>query len=111
MSDFLCYYNINKKASGADTRTKVDVIRSNAHKYSISALCKCLEIARSTYYYETIEPLDEKKLENDIVEIFNTNRKVYGSRKIKVELLKKGKQVSQRRICRRACPFGYYEAT
>ena len=27
-------------------------IRRNAHKYSISALCKCLDIAHSTYYYE-----------------------------------------------------------
>ena len=76
------------------------MIRSNAHKYSISALCKCLEIARSTYYYETKEPLDEHGLENDIIEIFNTNRKVYGSRKIKVELLKKGSQVSRRKICK-----------
>lgn len=29
-----------------------EVARSNAHKYSISALCKCLAIACRTYYYE-----------------------------------------------------------
>jgi len=76
------------------------VIRSNAHKYSISALCKCLGIARSTYYYETKGTPDETELEDEIEEIFNQNRKVYGSRKIKVELLKRGRRVSKRRICR-----------
>lgn len=75
------------------------MIKRNAHKYSISALCRCLKIARSTYYYEIKEPLDETELENEIEGIFNSNRKVYGSRKIKVELSKRGKQISRRRIC------------
>lgn len=76
------------------------MIRSNAHKYSISALCKCLGIARSTYYYELKERQQENDLEGEIEEIFNRNRKVYGSRKIKVELLKRGKRISRRKICR-----------
>jgi putative transposase len=76
------------------------VIRSNAHKYSISALCKCLGIARSTYYYETKETPEETELEDEIEKIFNQNRKVYGSRKIKAELLKRGRRVSKRKICR-----------
>lgn len=88
------------KASGADIRTKVEVIRSNAHKYSISALCKCLNIARSTYYYEAKDAPSEDALEVAIEEIFNNNRKVYGSRKIKVELQKRGQRVSRRKICR-----------
>ena len=76
------------------------MIRSNAHKYSISALCKCLSIARSTYYYETKVAPSEDGLEAEIEEIFNNNRKVYGSRKIKVELQKRGHRVSKRKICR-----------
>ena len=76
------------------------MIRSNAHKYSISALCQCLNIARSTYYYETKEPPDESSLEKDIESIFNANRRAYGSRKIKVELMKRGEQISRRKICR-----------
>lgn len=88
------------KASSADIRSKVEVIRRNAHKYSISALCKCLNIARSTYYYETKEKPQETELEVEIEEIFNTNRRVYGSRKIKAELMKHGKRVPRRRICR-----------
>ena len=75
------------------------MIRSNAHKYSISALCKCLDVARSTYYYEIKSTPQEVELETEIEEIFNSNRKVYGSRKIKAELMKRGKQVSRRKIC------------
>jgi putative transposase len=29
------------------------VIEKNRHKYSVSAMCKVLQIARSTFYYET----------------------------------------------------------
>jgi transposase InsO family protein len=76
------------------------VIRSSAHKYSISALCKCLGIARSIYYYEIKGIPEETELEDEIEEIFNRNRKVYGSRKIKAELLKRGRCVSKRKICR-----------
>lgn len=31
---------------------KINVIKPNAHKYSISAMCAVLQISRSTYYYE-----------------------------------------------------------
>ena len=30
--------------------TKVVVIKANAHKYSVSAMCRVLRIYRSTYY-------------------------------------------------------------
>lgn len=76
------------------------MIRSNAHKYSISALCKCLGIARSTYYYEVQEPTNESSLEAKINKVFCENRRVYGSRKIQKELAKQGYRVSRRRICR-----------
>ncbi len=76
------------------------MIRQNAHKYAISAMCKCLKISRSTYYYEVSSKPEDTKLETEIETIFHENRDVYGSRKIKKELQKKGKQVSKRRICR-----------
>lgn len=76
------------------------MIRSNAHKYSISALCKCLDIARSTYYYEAKGSVQETELEAEIEKIFLNSRKVYGSRKIKAALLKQGKKVSRRKICK-----------
>lgn len=61
-----------------------------------------LQIARSTYYYEAQIRDQEvhKKLTRQIVEIFKTNRSVYGQRKIKRKLDKQGEQVSRRRIGR-----------
>lgn len=38
------------KASRADHGTIVNVIRINAHKYSVSAMCRVLQIPRSSYY-------------------------------------------------------------
>ncbi len=71
-------------------------------------MCDVLKIPRSTFYHVT-EVSTQKKLEkakeeqelNDkILKIFNENRKVYGTRKIKKELLKAGHTVSRRRIGR-----------
>lgn len=36
------------------------MIRRNAHKYRISAMCRVLKISRSVYYYES------KKKEKDV---------------------------------------------
>jgi hypothetical protein len=66
------------KKSSADIRTKVELVRSNAHKYSISAMCKCLRIVRSTYYYESSRFSDETDIEDAVEAVFNQNRKVYG---------------------------------
>lgn len=76
------------------------MIRSNAYKYSISVLCKCLGIARSTYYYEVRQPPDESDLETKISKVYYENRQAYGSRKIQKELAKQGCCTSRRRICR-----------
>lgn len=71
-------------------------------------MCKVLQIARSTFYYETeiaakkeAERLaEEVKLKKEIQAIFNKNRQVYGTRKIKEELDLQGQTVSRRRIGR-----------
>jgi putative transposase len=76
------------------------VIRANAHKYSISALCRCLGIARSTYYYECHDRQDETALEEAVQAAYDENRHVYGQRKLKRVLLRKGWVVSRRRIGR-----------
>lgn len=84
------------------------MIKRNSHKYSVSALCKVLQISRSTFYYDT-KVADQKEkervseeqvLKEKILEIFNNNRQVYGTRKIKRGLAKKGLIVSRRRIGR-----------
>ena len=63
-------------------------------------MCDVLQIARSTFYYESKEQKKEDDLTEAIVKIFNKNRKVYGTRKIKVKLQEQGFIVSRRRIAR-----------
>jgi len=76
------------------------VIRNNQHKYSISAMCKVLQLHRSTYYYEVKERTKVDDITFDVIDIFQASRQNYGTRKIKVELKKRGLIVSRRRIGR-----------
>lgn len=76
------------------------MIRANAHKYCISALCRCLGIARSTYYYERRERQDDQELEEAVQLAYDENRHVYGQRKLKRVLHRKGLAASRRRIGR-----------
>lgn len=63
-------------------------------------MCKVLKIPRSTYYYEMQQKPDESALVADIVDIYKSSRNNYGTRKIKVELTKRGYRISRRRIGR-----------
>lgn len=63
-------------------------------------MCEVLQIARSTFYYESKEKEIEEEVTTSIVEIFHTNRKAYGTRKIKGKLKEQGFIVSRRRIGR-----------
>lgn len=65
-------------------------------------MCGVLQIPRSTYYYEAQIKDDQKEeeLTKLIQVIFQSSRDNYGQRKIKIELQKKGWQVSRRRIGR-----------
>ncbi len=66
-------------------------------------MCKVLKISRSTYYKilessNKSKSLKAIKLENDVVEIFKSSRRNYGTRRIKKELEKLGKKISRRKI-------------
>ena len=101
---------IKLRASSADHGTKIDVIQQNPHKYSVSAMCTVLKIARSTFYSDTEVSVqkeqemqeEERVLKEKITKIFNKNRQVYGTRKLKLELdkEKEGFTISRRRIGR-----------
>jgi transposase InsO family protein len=65
--------------------------------YSISAICRVLKVPKSTYYYKEII-VDESALIAEIKEIFRISREIYGARKIKIELKKKGIITSRRKI-------------
>ncbi|HDU0640036.1 TPA: IS3 family transposase, partial [Enterococcus faecium] len=79
---------------------KRQVIDANKHKYSISAMCKILNISRQTYYYQAKPIENESDLEEIVQEEFIRNRKAYGTRKLKKCLAKRGLQLSRRRIGR-----------
>lgn len=63
-------------------------------------MCNVLQIARSTFYYVPKEQPQENTLTKAIVDIFHTNRKAYGTRKLKVKLQEQGFIASRRRIGR-----------
>lgn len=66
-------------------------------------MCQVLEIARSSYYnWKKREPSKQRERRKEVTEkikkIFNENRKVYGSRKIKYALKREGETVSRKSI-------------
>lgn len=63
-------------------------------------MCRVLNVNRSTYYYESRPRPIDNLVEEAIIKIFENNRRVYGTRKIKVELKKLGMVVSRRKIGR-----------
>ena len=67
----------------------------------ISAQCKVLGIARSSYYASSRKKLTCKaSLEADIARLFFRSKKAYGARRIKDDLSDEGKIVSRRRVTR-----------
>ena len=76
------------------------MIKRNAHRYSISAQCRILGISRGSYYYEAKDSKNEITLETEVQTAFEENRSLYGSRKLKKILAKKGIVLSRRKICR-----------
>ncbi|HDC7523931.1 TPA: IS3 family transposase [Staphylococcus aureus] len=93
------------KASSVDHGTKIEVIQKNAHQYSVSVMGNVLKILRSTYY-DSIKRKDNKITKDDsnveraVINIFNANRKVFATRRIKNHLNDKGHTVSRRKIGR-----------
>ena len=63
-------------------------------------MCQVLGISRSSYYYEAKKKASEADLEKAVIEEFTKSRNNYGTRKLKIELAKRGFIVSRRRIGR-----------
>jgi putative transposase len=97
-----------KKQAALIMGRKIDVIRNNAHKYSVSAMCDVLDIPKGTYYYHA--DLTGKRTQKPKIKSFPKKLLVFlkkvvttmRTRKIKKELAKlpEPKQVSRRRIGR-----------
>ena len=63
-------------------------------------MCKILKVSRKAIYSYQERKEVEDEMAEEIINIFHESRCVYGTRKIKVELGKKGHQISRRRISR-----------
>ena len=62
------------------------MIKANAHKYSVSAMCRILQVNRSTYYYEAATKKDESELTADIQEIKQQLVELYRSGKRRCDI-------------------------
>lgn len=79
------------------------VMAANAGRYPISAQCKILGVPRSTYYWMLAHPEGEEAkdpLTDQVVAVFEQNRKRYGAGKIRDKLRTRGIRTSRRRIRR-----------
>lgn len=91
------------KTSGADIRSKVRAIAANEGRYPISAQCRLLGVARSTYYSmrsRAGRPAAPDPAAPAVVAAHAASKGRYGSRKIKASLERSGVTVSRRRVCR-----------
>jgi len=65
--------------------------------YSISAICRVLDMPKSSFYYQE-KKVNDSLLKKEIETIFDYSQATYGARKIKQELMKNGLIVSRRKI-------------
>lgn len=78
------------------------MIRSNDGRCPVSAQCRILGVAKSTYYWMLEHPEVERAdpYEKDVERVWRDSGKVYGARKIKHALGHEGVTLSRRRINR-----------
>ncbi|WP_237375604.1 IS3 family transposase [Streptococcus ruminantium] len=79
---------------------KREIVTANKDKYSISAMCRWLNLPRSSYYYKASETVSEADLEEKVKQIFLESQSRYGAQKIKQCLASDGIILSRRRIRR-----------
>jgi len=80
-------------------------MKQHSSEFNVSAMCRALEVSSSGYYEWLLRPLsqhehDDQVLAEQIVEHFEANRQLYGTRRLQTCLAETGEQVSRRRIGR-----------
>ncbi len=99
---------IIKKDPGVDPKNltnkeKARLVGVLRNDYSLNELFKCLEIARSSFFYHrkiASTPDKYKELRERIIDIFEANYKRYGYRRIHALLLRKGICISEKVVRR-----------
>ena len=95
--------------------TRLDAIHRLKDKYSIHALCRVLNVNRSTVYHHELRAPEKTQVELQdeilkplIEEIFKNSNELFGVRRMRVKLKEKGYVVSERRIGRLMKELGLY---
>ena len=86
---------------------RLNAIHRLKESYSVHALCRVLDVNRSTFYYhelrapeKTLLEMEDETLKPAIAEIFERSCRRFGARKIRAKLQQKGDAVSERRLLR-----------
>ncbi len=77
------------------------MVKANARKYSVSAMCRVLQVNRSTYYYRAKQTPGDSELPSEITEIFKASRNNCGARKLKKGLMKTGIQTPEKKLSKK----------
>lgn len=88
-------------------KDRIESIHRLKDAYSIHALCRVLQVNRSTYYHHALRSPDKTQLQIGdealkpfVAEIFAKSKARFGARKIRSKLMELGYTVSERRILR-----------
>lgn len=94
-------------APSSPLSARLFAICEHADEFSIHALCRVLNVNRSTYYHYVFRSPDQTQLQIQdrilkplIGEIFAKSGGRFGARKIRIKLMEQGHTVSERRILR-----------
>ena len=86
---------------------RLSAIDIHQEEFSIHALCRVLQVNRSTYYHHALRSpgktqlqIGDEALKPLIAEIFSKSKARFGARKIRSKLMELGYTVSERRILR-----------
>lgn len=89
----------------ANKRLRYEFIKAERSQYSLSTLCRVLEVSESGYYawqgrQQSNRAKEDAVLIEEIEQVFAVHKKRYGSPRIQAELRKSGKCHSRKRIAR-----------
>ena len=86
---------------------RLDAILAHQDEFSIHALCRVLQVPRSTYYYHALHAPEQTQLQIEdnelkplIREVFEKSCQRFGARKIRAKLMQCGYAISGRRVHR-----------
>ncbi len=97
---------------------RLEAIDWHKDKFSIHAMCRVLQVRRSTYLYhanrapeKTLVEQEDDILKPLVAEIFEKSRRRFGCRRIRAKLMEMGYVVSERRVRRLMKEQGLYVQT